>query len=245
MLSQTTQDIQVSGEKKPTSRDPRYKIQMLPPKIKKQLEKGPGSGSLLLNPSGTLSDAEVRQMMQKDDEKKAKLSSRQWQQDARDIPGGEERVLLEKSILRQFGMESVPYRWREPPEYKETPLRRFQITFFLSAPITLGFSYIIASGIKSAYGESPTVFTGPQTAGMVFAGIAGAVGIGWYDLNQWEKTRSEKVSDLANESDHSFRVDLESRNILKKRHEYASISRVPGHYADYDIFQLRMRFLWD
>ena len=180
-------------DKRPSPRDPTAKKSVIPPQYKKNLDST--SPALMIDPTG---EATLERFQKAQEEKaleKKRMAGRLLEKDMEDIPSDRERVILEKNLLQQFGTEQYPREWQLPEPYEnETPLRRFQITFFLSLPFSMGVSYGLFSAVKQAYGE-PRALTGPQTAGMLLLGVALSTGVGLYDLDRWEETESRTEED--------------------------------------------------
>jgi len=197
-----------SAGKQPTPTDPRYEPPlMIPPSIKKGLD--PGTESLLLSPDGQV-DMEALLKRQREKKKEA-------------VRGAEEQITkdehryFEYSLGRQFGLDSpidspIPI---EDEHYVETPMRRFQIIFFTALPITLAFSY----GIVRATTHS-SVFTGPQTAGFLLAGLTGAAGIALYD-RRTQRTLSREIGEVReaeqSQLDELVRSRIAPENPVMKR----------------------------
>lgn len=242
-------------EKRPTTRDPGYRAPNIPPQLRDQLDLSPEDpGSLILNPKGDISIDTYTRLMDKKEEEKRQADSIRWQRDVRNIPGGQERVILEKSLLRQFGADDFPHEWRKDAHYEESSFRRFQITFFLSLPITMGAAYALGSGLKSSSGGSPTVFTGPETAAMVLTGLGASAWIGWYDLSEWKKLKVEKVSandyreeDGPKEADHPASIKAAHiatlAQIARKRNE-SSVDPYDIYHATGSEPEFRLGWTW-
>ncbi len=166
-------------EKRPSPRDPRY----VPP-INLPNMKEPTNPAALFLFSG---DLDAQKFMQS--RNKEKKATRYDEALYDEFPvGGEERFLRERDMMRQFGVDQIPYG-REKPEESESALRRFQIVFFISLPVTAAASYGLFRAI-----HGPGGFTRGQTIG-VFALAGGlSTGIGLYDHSQNQKMQAFRDS---------------------------------------------------
>ncbi len=198
---------QPGGEKRPTPEDPSYQESVLTPTMRRAQENNfSATGALLLNPAGSIDMQAFTAARQKQEEAKAKAASRRFQREIDEIPGGRERVILERSVMRQFGVDEIPYQWRKEEPHHETGWRRFQVTFFLSMPITMGAVYVIARGLKSSAGQSARRYTGGETAGMVFTGLLFSGGIAFYDYIKWKELPSSRDEETKESEKQSYRA---------------------------------------
>lgn len=206
LFAQTVTNPGVGGvDKRPTPTDPSYQYNNLPPSMRRAQENSSGGvGGLLFNPTGAIDINAFSMSRQKQEEAKEKMASKKFLHEIEDIPGGKERVILEKSIMRQFGMDEIPYQWKKEEPHHESGLRRFQITFFLSLPISMGVTYAVASALKTNAGQSARRYTGPQTAAMVVTGMLFSGGIALYDYSRWKDLPSshENVSEGNEKESH-------------------------------------------
>jgi hypothetical protein len=158
-------------ERRPTPRDPRYRPPVSVPGLKE-----PSNPAALYLFSG---DVDAQKFM--DSRNKQKKASRYDEADYDDLPaGGRERVWREKEMLRQFGVDHFPYAGPEQEE-PESDLRRFQIVFFISLPITAAASYGL---FRAAKGQSAGGFSRGETMGVFALGLGLSGAIGAYDYYQ-------------------------------------------------------------
>lgn len=194
LFAQTFQ-LDQTEKKNPTPRDPRYNDPVIPPQFRNKNTLEPASG-LLLNPTGEIDMESMLRSRQSQDSNreraKAELRIRRYD----DIPEDKKRVILQKSILRQFGVDDFPHSWRGELPYTETPVRRFQITFFLSLPVTMSLSYGLLSLSHMASDQSTRAYSAGETISMVVLGVGLSSWVAWYDLERYrEKTAPSNLDD--------------------------------------------------
>lgn len=184
-------------EKRPSPKSPDASNPMLSPQLRKMLEEG---GELppefQIGTSGKLDMESYLQSQKKKKQEEKKREHLLWEKTSEDIPDEDERYLLEKSVMQQFGTEQFVYQSHHRAPYRETALRRFQIIYFLALPITLAGSYGLLSAYKNTQGESARVFNGPETAAMLLlgGGLAGAVA--WWDLLKWQEMNQAREEEI-------------------------------------------------
>ncbi|MCB1169696.1 MAG: hypothetical protein KDK25_05150 [Leptospiraceae bacterium] len=203
--AQTVGSPQSLEEKTPTPRDPRYTAPLVPPYLR---DVQPDAATeLLLNPES------VQQRSESYPEVEDRLRDEIRTLNKLDIDG--DRKYLEDRYLQQYGMDSYDYRFPYAETYEEDGWRRVQITFFLSLPITAGFTYGVMTLAKQSSGES-NAFTGPQTAALAGFSILFSGLISWYDYENWIDWKQGKKEDF------SFLIPEELRDEGRKRTSRAS-----------------------
>lgn len=180
VMGQTVGSPQSVEEQKPTPRDPRYTAPMVPPYLR-DLEADDAT-QLLLNPDAIREQSETYTDVEERRREEIRTMNRL------ELDG--DRKYLEDRYLEQYGMDSYDYRYTYSETYQEDGWRRVQITFFLSLPITAGFSYGAMSLAKQSSGES-NKFTGPQTAALAGLSILFSGLISWYDYENWMDWKKE------------------------------------------------------
>ena len=180
LLAQTVGSPSSLEEKKPTPRDPRYTAPLVPPYLR-DLETDDAT-QLLLDPESVQEQSESYTDVEERGREEIRTMNRL------EMEG--DRKYLEDRYLQQYGMDSYDYRYTYSETYKEDGWRRGQITFFLSLPITAGFSYGAMSLAKQSSGES-NKFTGPQTAALAGLSILFSGLISWYDYENWTDWKKE------------------------------------------------------
>ncbi len=172
-------------EKRPTPENPSYLPPLIPPSLRNSMNSM--NPATMLNP-GALDAKSFRKSQEEQALLKKKRKDRKFEYELKNIPEGNERAVFERSLLHQFGTDVFPeYAGRHDPYYTETSLRRFQIIFFLSLPVTAAGTYGTAQLIRSAQGQKMGVYDGPSTAAMVAVSLLLSGGIAWYDHIMWKK----------------------------------------------------------
>lgn len=183
-VGQGLQSQTASAEKWPETRDPRYTPPILPDGL---TESGDSSELLLLlnGSDGVGLEAYLESRRKKQIEKKRNSNRYRERETQRLLERGQKRVLLERNLKEQFGVQNFPTGMGEYP-YQETRARRFSIVFLLAFPVMAGFSYGLISGVKSLNGADPS-FTNPENIATAILTLGGSLGIAWYDANRVER----------------------------------------------------------
>lgn len=173
---------------RPEPKDPRYVPSLVPEYMQKKID--PRADFILApegirDPARTMNEFILRQRTKK--KGADRYDDREFSDEA-DTPADRRR--FERSVLRQFGVDTVPY-YEPHSEYRESAGRRFQIVFFLSLPFTLGLSYALAAVATNSVRGS-VVLNGTETAIFVATGLALSAGIAWYDHTRWLEYREKK-----------------------------------------------------
>lgn len=220
-MAQTVGSPDSLEEKKPTPRDPRYTAPLVPPYLR-DLETD-GATELLLNPEAVQERSESYPDVEERRREEIRTMNR--------LEMDGDRKYLEDRYLQQYGLDSYDYRYSYSETFKEDGWRRVQITFFLSLPITAGFSYGAMSLAKQSSGESNR-FTGPQTAALAGLSILFSGLISWYDYENWLDWKKE------NELSFMIPQHLRRKESKIKQQEFLhpiwlgpSIAIPPGHSA--------------
>jgi hypothetical protein len=175
-------------EKRPSPQDPSYKPPLIPPSLRSSLDTM--NPAMMLDPS-QMNLENLQKAREKDAIKKRKRQDRKLELELREIPDDNERAILERSILNQFGEDQMPeYASKHDPYYTETGLRRFQIIYFLSLPFTMAGTYGVFRAAKASSGQNPRIYDGPTTAAMVSIGLILSGIIAYYDHRMWKKEMS-------------------------------------------------------
>ncbi|MBU44740.1 MAG: hypothetical protein CMN76_16070 [Spirochaetaceae bacterium] len=186
LTAQTVGTQQTLEEKKPTPRDPTYTAPLVPPYLR-ELEPNAAT-QILLDPDSVREQSESYTDVEDRRREEIRTMNR--------LEMDGDRQYLEDRYLQQYGMDSYDYRFPYRETFKEDGWRRVQITFFLSLPITAGFTYGAMSLAKQSSGES-NAFTGPQTAALAGFSILFSGLISWYDYENWKDWKSENEQDLS------------------------------------------------
>ncbi len=191
----------LQGEKFPSPRDPSYVAPVLPQGVREDAGDSLEDPALLLATGGLeggggdlLSVFTERRRRQQE---AARRNDRYGEQRALDLEeAGQERVLAEQSVLNQFGDRGFPRGLGSPPQYTETPARRFGIIWGLSMPITTGF----AAALYELAGPGIRTNGAPDYAalGGVFAGGALlAAFIAYYDYDEMQQLYAHRQAHAA------------------------------------------------
>lgn len=184
--AQTVGSPQSMEEKRPTPRDPTYIAPMVPPYLR---DIQPDAATeLLLNPDS------VRQRVESYPEVEDRLREEVHTRNRLEMDG--DRKYLEDRYLQQYGMDSYDYRFPYSETFEEDGWRRVQITFFLSLPITAGFTYGAMSLSKQSAGQG-NAFSGPETAALAGFSILFSGLIAWYDYENWLDWKRGNEEDLS------------------------------------------------
>lgn len=190
-------------EKFPTPRDPSYVAPLLPQSTIDETQQGELGGSALIFSAGGGGDlvslfAERRAAQLE----AARRADRYGERNAQYLDEtGQDRVLLEQNLLRQFGSSRGLPRDFGDGHYSETPARRFSIVFLISLPVTAG----VIGGIYQTFGPGVTINGPPDypaLLGIIGIGSVFSALIGYYDYTRMAELRAHTVGHRAREAYH-------------------------------------------
>lgn len=222
----------IQTEKFPTPRDPSYVPPLLPQSTLDEANAGDAGGSALIFSAGGGGDlvalfAERR----KAQVEAARRADRYGERNAQYLDEtGQDRVLVEQNLLRQFGTSRGFPRDFGEAHYSESPGRRFSIVFFLALPITS----LLAGGLYQLAGPGITVngpADYPALLGVIGAGSALAALIGYYDYSQMQELRSHTVGHRAREA-YDLRNHPFGRRGVKDADTAENVDPDSGAYRD-------------
>ena len=118
-------------------------------------------------------------------------------------------LLLEKSLKEQFGKDGLPLDFGKH-SYHESPVRRFQIVFFLSLPITALFTYGIWRGSRYIANPVENRLTAGESAGVAGIGAVLSGLIGWYDYYRVKRYQPSPTSIPGSKTSFLFKTELQT-----------------------------------
>lgn len=181
----------LQGEKFPSPRDPSYVAPVLPQGVREDAGDSLEDPALLLATGGGLDGGgdllSVFTERRRKQQEAARRNDRYGEQRAQDLEAaGEERVLSEQAVLRQFGDRGFPRDLGSPPQYTETPGRRFGIVWGLAMPITTGFVATLyelgGPGIRTNGPPDYAALGGVFAGGALLAAL-----IAYYDYDEMQQ----------------------------------------------------------
>ncbi len=193
--AQATSAIGVGGlsqdETFPTPRDPRYIPPFLPPQLRGQLQgEQVGLLSVFSAEGDGASLAAYYAERRRAAEQAARRADRYGERADQALDeAGEERLLSETAILRQFGRAGFPRDFAYAGAHEESDGKRFAVVSILATPFTTGLSFGLLQLGRLAGGE-----TGPPDAASSWiaggVGVLAALAIGWYDHQELMQLRA-------------------------------------------------------
>lgn len=195
VAGQANSAIGVSGlsqdEKFPTPRDPRYIPPFLPPQLRGQLQ---GEQVGVLSVFSAEGDGASLAAYYAERRRAAAAAARRADRygeraDQALDEAGEERLLSETAILRQFGRSGFPRDFAYAGAHEESDGKRFAVVSILATPFTTGLSFGLLQLGRMIGGE-----TGPPDAPSSWiaggVGVLAALAIGWHDYRELVQLRA-------------------------------------------------------
>lgn len=195
VAGQATSAIGVGGlsqdEKFPTPRDPRYIPPFLPPQLRGQLQgEQVGVLSVFSAEGDGASLAAYYAERRRAAAEAARRADRYGERADQALDeAGEERLLSETAILRQFGRAGFPRDFAYAGAHEESDGKRFAVVSILATPFTTGLSFGVLQLGRMMGGETGA----PDAASSWIAGGVGvlaALAIGWYDHRELVQLRA-------------------------------------------------------
>lgn len=195
VFGQATSAIGVGGlsqdEKFPAPRDPRYIPPFLPPQLRGQLQgEQVGVLSVFSAEGDGASLAAYYAERRRAAAEAARRADRYGERADQALDeAGEERLLSETAILRQFGRAGFPRDFAYAGVHEESDGKRFAVVSILATPFTTGLSFGLLQLGRMLGGETgPPDATSSWIAGGV--GVLAALAIGWYDYRELVELRA-------------------------------------------------------